>query len=385
MKSTWNGRGVWAIAFLFTRSLLAQPPAQGPAPATANAFSFYPAAITGVIEQTVRTILNEQNAAFQTDPKYRAHITYSYQSWSPYMAPTTHLDRPNEFAAHTRYIFTYTVRDMKANIGGVFLPYLFDRTLTQSISVQTTCDGWHRGQGTLRHAVTPSPLYLEGDHTFPEDAFGFLMLQLIPNYIDSQIRKRTANITQALQTMSTSTACNTLGVATKAAGFPSDSIQHDIFPAPPRTSGLTAPITVRVVKVKRLRLRNVLGALVGDPVETPNFELWAGHSVLSLDMTPLTEEQTWFPPANTVSTPVPGGSSLLVLIANLLHTAGTREDHSWVAYAKTSNYGNGTQTFYIMRNWLDPARVTGEKPAPRTGKAYEVTVQITAPQSTVTQ
>lgn len=369
-----------AAFFLATTSAFAQPPAQGPRQATPNANSLPTSIITGAVMSKVNEVVTNLNASLATNPSYRAVITASQQNWSPYMLPSKHLDQPNQVFAKSPYIVTLKVTDIKAKIGGVFVPYPFSRTITQSIDVHTTCEGWYNNTGKITFTTEVDPPYLEGDHSFAEDAIGFLLLNLIPGYVDSQIRAGLSNVGGAIVTTSTPLACASLGVAMKAMGFPYDSIQYD----PPKpilvNSALLPQATVRVVQVKRLAVRDISGNMVGDPLESPELEFWAGHSALHLQMTPLSEGQTWIPQGNaTASTPAPGSNQLLVLIGHLLHNGGIKEESSYVTYSSSTNWGHGTQTFQIMRSWFEPSPIRGGKPVKRTMPAYQVTVQISIP------
>ncbi|MBI4908207.1 MAG: hypothetical protein HY820_31565 [Acidobacteria bacterium] len=379
-KMTLAAAAAVLLATITPSHLSAQPPAQGPAPASSNANDLGVDLITAVVRNKVKETVATTNANLATNPSYRAVLSPSQQHSLPYMRLSTYLDRPNQFYANVPYHITYKVTGIKAKIAGVWVPYPFSRTLSQTINVQTTCEGWYTGKGTLALTALIERPYLEGDHSFIEDAIGFLLMNFIPDYVDSQIRGALSGMTGAVIPSSVPLPCATLGVATTAMGFSFDSIRFDPPNALQVNTAFLPKITVRVVQVKRLTVHKLTGEVVGDVVETPELEFWAGHSVTGLQMASMVEGQTWFPSvASSVPTPVPSGTGLLVLIGNLLYNGGIREDNSYATYSKATNYGNGTQTFNVMKTWFDPPLLPGGKPVKRTAPGYQITVQISVP------
>ncbi|MFN7934112.1 MAG: hypothetical protein U0R19_12350 [Bryobacteraceae bacterium] len=371
------------VALMVAATLGAQPPAQGPAPATVNAHSLPITAITGKVMEIVNGIVADQNAALATDPNYRAVISVTPTIYSPAMVSTANLDRPNEFAALTPYFLSYKVTGLKANVAGVWVSYPFDRTLYQSIYVQTTCDGWYKGRGVLKHVTRAEAPTLDTDHTFLEEAFSFLLVNRLPTYIDQQMTLRLANIPAIVAEVPTTNACNTLGVSTKAQGFPFDTINYDAFPVIPQVAPNS--LTVTLLQVKRLPLKRLSGQPVYDPVEEPALEFWADFANLHFNLPPMVENQVWFAPAKaTVTVPVPPSSRQLVLIGNMVYDGGNSEDASWVSFGKSADFGNGVKVFRIMKNWFEPAP-KGGRPIKSTGPGYEVTVRIATPVTSTTQ
>lgn len=229
----------------------AQPPAQGPAPSTPKAFSLTVTSLTGQVMAIVNQVVAEQNALLANDPAYRAVISVTPTVYSPAMISTSNFDRPNEFAASTPYMLNYKVTGMQAKVAGQWISYPFERNLFQSLSVQTTCDGWYQGRGALRHLARANPPVLDTDHSFLEEALSYLLVNRIPSYIDTQIKARLANLPVIAAEVPSGNACSTLGVHTRAMGFPYDTIEYDVFPVI-STPGFTSNITVTVLQVKRL-------------------------------------------------------------------------------------------------------------------------------------
>lgn len=378
--------GLMAVAALSLNLLnpvtvLAQPPAQGPATPSAKANSLPVSLITNIVMNTIDDKVAAKNAELSVDPKYRAHISVSKQEWSPYMLSTTDHDRPNQFFVNKPYIITYTVSDIKANIGGVWVPYPFDRTITQSIDVHTTCEGWYTANGKLTFTSSVQPAYLDGDHSFGEEVFGFLLLNLIPGYVDSQVRGALSNFPVGNSTTTSPFSCSSLGVSTDSQNPNFDAILfdpgHTIF----HPVGIPVPsITARVVKVERLALHARDGGPVYNTVEDPTLTFWAGHSEIQLDLPQMVEGQVWLPQGRaTVTTEVPAANTQLVLIGSMNYDNLSGEDNGWIAFGSNTNFGNGTRTFNVMKVWFELPTTKGAKPLRRVGAGYAITVQISAP------
>src|SRR5438094_611496 len=120
----------------------AQPPAQGPAAASQDAQSVPVAALTGSLLTIINAQVATENAALAVDPSHRAVISAAIQAHTPYMTTTTHTNKPNQFYADVPFTVTYHVSNIQANVFGVWIPYPFDRDITQDIELQATCEGW---------------------------------------------------------------------------------------------------------------------------------------------------------------------------------------------------------------------------------------------------
>jgi len=254
--------------------------------------------------------------------------------------------------------------------------YPFSRTISQSIDLQVSCEQWYTGNGTLTVTAIAQPAYLEGDHSFLEDAVGFLLTSAIPDYVDNQIRQALHSFPSGITSNTTPFACSTLGL--KPGADPSI-----LFDAPARRViiGLLTPqITVQVMQVRRLTTRDLNGNSVYYPVEYPNLELYAGNSSIHLDLPPMVEGQVFVPASNAVvQTPAPPDTGQLVLIGNITYDNNGIEDTGFIVFGKNSNFGNGTQTLTPPKTWSGPSPLKGGKPVWYRSGGYEVLLKINSP------
>src|SRR5262249_50736227 len=71
--------------------------------------------------------------------------------------------------------------------------YPFSRTVSQSIDVYISCQGWQTGTGNLVATTVVSQAYMDADHSLLDDTlFGIPWNNLIPSYVDSKIRSSLA-------------------------------------------------------------------------------------------------------------------------------------------------------------------------------------------------
>ena len=359
----------------------AQPPAQGPPPASQNAQSVQVSDLTGVLDAVITAKVAAENAKLAKDPSHRAVLSHSLDQHIPTMGPTNYPNRPNQFFADIAYTVTYHVTNIEANIAGIWVSYPFDRTLTQEIDIETTCEGWSTGSGAITFTVVAQTPYLQGDHSFLEEAIGALLLEIIPDDIDSAIRGSLGDFAGGSTTISNGAACRSLGVATTLQGNPSDLITYDPpFRVPP---GSTPPpsITVRVTKVRRLQLLNAEGQPVYNPIELPHIDFYAGFTHLQVQVPPMVQGQTVvLTNDNTIETPLPENSELLVVIASV--SSGNDDlnaDSGFATFGRSSGFGNGTDLIVTPKHWTQPVRQVGAKPVTATGPGYEITFEVSTP------
>ncbi|HJT86593.1 MAG TPA: hypothetical protein VJ732_02030 [Bryobacteraceae bacterium] len=352
---------------------LAQPPAQGPAQPSPNALTLEGSGITAILQNNINQGVAAANASLAANKNYHATISWSSDTWFPYMLQTQYKDRPNEFYVNKPFILTFDVSNISAKVAGVWVSYPFDRTISQSINVQIFCEGWQNGKGVLTYKAVFDPPYLDPDHSVLED---FLGLDFVPNYVDSKIQGALGSFPAGTQNTSTGQACYSLGVPTPAA----DAYEVDLQPTH-RVVVATLPfseMTVRILQVTRLTLHNRYG-VVYEQVETPHLDFWAGWSRLHLDLPPMVEGQAYVPTTNAVlQTPVPPDSGQLVLIADMTYDGVSQEDSTFAVFGKSGNFGNGTQSIPTPKTWSEPP-VNGGKPIFVTGNGYQLVVQIVSP------
>src|SRR5438105_4200131 len=130
----WTGAGTIASA-------QNAPPAQGPPAASQSASTLPVSAITTTLMKTINDGVAAENASLAVDPNHRATLSASYQTWPPVMTQTQYTDRPNERIASIYYIVTYKVSNISGKVLGFWVGYPFDRTITQSIEIQVSCNG----------------------------------------------------------------------------------------------------------------------------------------------------------------------------------------------------------------------------------------------------
>jgi len=325
---------------------------------------------------------------FISRPEAGAIISVSKTRYSPWMYATQYSDRPNQNVALTTYSLTYNVSGIFGCSGGVCVDYPFSRTLGQSIDIYTSCQNYWTATGVLTQTTVISAPVLDTDHSLLEDTIGGILFNnVIPNFVDSEIRAAlggaSGTISGPIPSLATGTiACNRLGVFTFPGDPKSDAITFDFIR--PRVLLAAAPqITVQVTQVRRLPLHYLDGSPIYYPTESPRLELYAGHSKLVVSLPQMVENQTFFVGSGgTVSIPAP--SDQLVLVANMRDDTHNTLDSTYAVFDKTSNFGNGTQLItspkvYFM---LDP-RIS-RKPIIMYGKGYEITLRISAPFSSPT-
>lgn len=368
---------IWTIAPT-TAGAQGAPPAQGPPPASENTGFLVDWFITPDLEQTVDQKVAEKNLDLASASDYRASIAVSYRRWSPVMVQTAYTDRPNERYAKVTYMITYKVSGIKAKIGGVWVPYPWDRTITQTVDIGIFCRGWHTGTGALMMRAQPSPAYLSGDRSFSEQAFAFFLTSALPNHVDSKIRA--ALDSYAASSSVTDKPCNALGRYANLENPQFDMIYYDFNPPPfnmPHAVSVLSEVSVRVAQVRRLQERTFKGEVVYNAVETPTLELWAGHSLLVVPLPPMAENQVFTPTANNVvSTPRPPVNKQLVVIGSM-HDGLSQVDSTFLVFDKSTEFGHGTRVLTTPKHWWEWDQLRS-KPIQIRGKGYEVTLEISS-------
>lgn len=359
----------------------ANPPAQGPPPASPKAQSLKVADLTSVVEALVTGKVDQENVNFANSKSYRALIQASFVQQTPHMTTTNYPNKPNEFIADITYNVTYQVSQIQANIAGVWISYPFTRTLTQQIDVEHGCEGWSTGSGVISTTIVSGPVFLLGDHSFAEEAFGVLLLEEIPQYVDSQISSALAAFAASSTTLSNGAACRSLGVSTIAAGNQVDLVTYD--PPVKEGPGSVPPpnITVRVTQVHRLQVLDADGQPVYNQVELPHIDIYAGFTHLLLQVPPMTQGQTVsLTSDNTLETPIPPNPELLVLIASVSSgNDNVNADSAFATFGPSSGFGNGTDVLYTPKHWIQPVTQMGGKQVSATAPGYEITFEIATP------
>src|SRR5882724_11017558 len=144
--------------------LLAQsyPPAQGPLPPPA---SDHPQElqIRLLVDAQVRAAIDDKlngppdingvksiNAQLAERNDVHALVSASsFTAFQPYMTQTQYPDRPNSNYLLMRYMVGLMVSHISYNLGGAWIGYPWDRSLSVSLEVGIYCDHWETGAGKV--------------------------------------------------------------------------------------------------------------------------------------------------------------------------------------------------------------------------------------------
>ena len=357
----------------------ANPPAQGPPPASSHAQSLKVSDWTSVVQAVVTGTVDKENANLANSNSYRALIQATAVQQTPIMTTTNYPNQPNEFVAQISYNVTYQVSQIQAHTALGWVSYPFDRTLTQQIDVYHGCEGWSTGSGAISTTIFSGPLFLQGP-SLAEEVFNILLLEVLPQYISSQINSTLGAFAASTATFGNGAACRSLGVLTTAADNNDDLVTYD--PPVHVWPGSVPPpnITVRVTQIHRLQVLDADGKPVYNPIEQPHIDIYAGFTHLLLEVPPLTQGQTvTLTTNNTLETPIPTNPEVLVLIANV--SSGNDDvnaDYSFRTFPG-SGFGNGTEVMYTPKHWVQPVTQTGGKQVSATAPGYEITFEISTP------
>jgi len=361
-------------------------PPQGPAPASGNTVIPVDLFLSSQVYGTIDAAVKKNNDSHQHGHT-GTFIKATKTRYSPWMYATQYSDQPNESVARTSYLITYGLSDISYCTSSGCISYPFSRTVSQAIDIDISCEGFYTGTGTLTATNRVAKAYLEPDHDLLEDTLGGILWgNIIPNLVDSAITGQLRNLYYGTNSAPIKDihgqpiSCNRLGVTASPNQPNWETINYDYI-RPIRGPFTGVPqIAVRVLQVRRLTLHNRNGE-VGDPLENPTLVLWAGWSRISIPLGPMSEGQVYTVPASSpaVFAPMPPINDQLVLIANMVYRGN--EDSTFDIFDKSINYGSGTQKFNTPKIWFELDPQISRKPIEFRGDAYEVTLQITVPQS----
>lgn len=345
-----------AAAVIFTGApALAQPPAQGPASPSPNAFPFQHSGVTNILTNA----LNQAMASVSKKLPSILSLSYSYDTWPPSLFQTQFQDRPNEFYVKIPYILSYTAS----------VPVLGGLTFTQALDVDFYCEGWQTGTGvlTIRQVLYP-PYFDQNQFSIPAD-----ILQ-IPSLVNPIVQSALANFPSGTSTTTTGQACYSLGAS-------GDAYLVDLQPTTHHLAG--AATALQEMSVRVLQVSRSMSAAY-EALEKPSLYLWAGYSTMRLGLPPMVPGQTFVPTTNAViQTPVPPSNGQLVLIADITYSDMTQEDSNFAVFSSSSNFGAGTQKLSTFKSWFMPAQ-NGNKPYKVSVDGYDITLQITGPPNSFT-
>jgi hypothetical protein len=379
---------LFSAALLFNAPLIAQPPAEGPAPTGDPYKSFSMGIILNGFEQTVQKTLDSVNANIQAKKNstgISARVSYSYIDFPASLEATLYPDRPNENQVHVPLMVTYSVTGISYH----GIPY-FDRNIYETIDMYSSCHNWTTGQGYLQIAFTLQPPYQDG-YSFGEDVLDFFITNTLSSYIDGRIAGNFQ--IGGTQIIPVNTApCNCLGVTpgTESQNHYKDGeVRFDY--KRPRTvvTGATAinRETVTISSITRLVARDNTNAVLYQPAEDVSLQVYVNESLKSFNLGPMKEGDTKQLPNATVSFPVPGDDGMVVIIVNLIQNSYNYEkDTGFGVYTKTDRFGGGAQQISTPKYyWQKAQRLPGggmSKPFKITVQGYEVSMQINLPSNT---
>jgi len=118
-------------------------------------------------------------------------------------------------------------------------------------------------------------------------------------------------------------------------------------------------------------------------VEAPALDVYANYQHYYVPLQSLQEGQQVALNAPPLVLNRPGDAESLVLITNVIQNVavGTQPtDSAFRVFDKGTNFGNGTQTIRIKKTYWQPPRPPINKPLAVQVDAYELTLQVNAPQ-----
>ena len=371
--------GVLAQAF-------AQPPAQGPDAPGANANSLPTSLLTGILKTKVEEVLATTNAELAARTDFRARISYSFTEYAPHITTTQYTDRPNQRFVRIPYIFTYNVTNMQKNTAIGWISYPFSRKITQSVEINVTCNRWFLSTGEISIAAHGDPPYLDPNHSISEQALNIFVNGWLADTIDSRIRTQLRNLGFATDSIGLGGACNTLGVATTAQGFPFNSVEYKKVSRPRFDLPRLDDVTVKILKVKRLRARDASGQPLYNASENVDVDFYVnqqGGFAGSFTMVEGSEAAITHAPIRFRR---PSNSQNVVLIFNVRQTGSPfTVDSNFTVHTAGQNFGHGTHTVQVYKSYWMPPRPPIYKPFKVNVPAYEITFEINAPQIVIQQ
>lgn len=355
------------------------PPAQGPDAPGPNASSLPAAVITGMVKAKVEEALAKINADLAEREDVRAKLAYSFTEYQPRIVSTQYEDRPNQRYVKIPYIFTYTVYDMQKHTAVGWIGYPWTRKISQSIDINISCNGWFTRFGQLAVSGDIDPPYLEAGHSISEQAVWAFVNGWLPDHIDSQIRQLLRNMNTSFTSTGLNLPCNRLGVATVSQGFPFNSIEYSVNRFGHFDIPLPDDITVRVLKIKRLRARANGQPLYHD-TEDITVDFYVNQQPGTLGTFTMNEEQEAPITNSSIRLHRPGQNGNLILIFNVRQNDNPfTVDSDFQVYTSATNFGRGVRTIQVFKSYWQPPRPPLNKPLKVQIAAYEITYEIVAP------
>lgn len=368
---------------------VAPPPLGPPAPTDPKKDMSIYGFLTPLVKGHVGKALTDVNALIAKRTDIRAQISLrDFKVWSPWLDATQYADRPNERFVRVPYLMMFHAHNIQKNTSGGWVGVPGERDISQAIDMLTFCNNWQTGQGRLKVVSNIQRPYLEDNQGALEEVVNFFVNNTLTSYIDNEVRKQ---LTQPPDiSVDLLGQCDALGAYAGLTTDPTDDIvQYSYHQKLTKVAGIAAAtgleqITIKLLSLKRLAAHNLQGAVLYQPVEAPALEFYANYQHAYAPLSPLQEGQQLTLNVPPLMLNRPEGSNLLVLISNIIQNVSIGSqptDSAFRVFDKATNFGNGIQTIRIQKPyWVQGNPMTGGKPSKVYVDAYELTLQVNAPQ-----
>jgi len=282
---------------------------------------------------------------------------------APYRSATEYTNRPNQYYVKMPLGIAIKIK----------IPVTSDRMIYIPLDLNTSCENWYTGKGSVRIVAQTGPPSIEGGNIIEE-------IVRVKDYINNLI-KSNLSLPGAIAVPLPSLGCTTIGVSP---GEPPDYrfgfIAFDP-PTPPRrpvVTGIraTPKLEVTFLKLKRLRARTIGGDVLYQPTENIVLETYANHTARqssTLTMSENDEVNLNFPPFALKHS----GLDALVVIANASQQPiGQTEDSAFAVWPRSASFSPGTHTLKITKRYTQPPGPGRPKPLIVTVPAYELTYSV---------
>ena len=369
-----------SFIILFSTTLSAQPPVQGPPPAPDPYQSIGVGIITLLLKGSIKQTVDSANAKISRESgstDVKAKLSFTHKIFKPGMSVTTFTDRPNENVVRIAYMVEYNVTDISYK----GIPY-FSRKINQSITVFVSCKNWFTNNGAVNIAANIDKPFLD-NASFSEQALNFFIGNTLLDFVSSKIRQ---TLPAAFKTSTNwpNSTCNCLSVKP---GDPPQYESGEIKYALKKT--IKPPIeiafnqvTVALKSIKRLKARDESNGILYAPNEDIQISFYANQTLRVTSVTQIKEEEQRNLSVPNIVLPRPGSDGLVVLISNVEQSNFTK-DSRFVVFNKSNNFGNGVQKLVIQKSyWRKPQKLPNgqmTKPIEVKVNAYELAIEINAP------
>lgn len=337
------------------------PPPLGPASYRSDQKQIGVGLMTSMVKTKVEEILTETNNNIKAQGKnIRLELT-SISVSVPSRAATQFSDRPNQW-------FVRLPLGVKIK---VVIPYVSDRTIYLPVDINSSCENWHTGRGTLQIIAKPGPASIEGGNIL-EEIVG------IKDYVDNQIKSRLPRLGFVNASGSNPPQCSTIGYSP---GAPPDyRFGFIAYDAPPRIRPIIGTIALPTVevtfqKLKRLSARGRNGAILYNQAENIVLETYANHDFRQSSVLTMREGDEIS--LNLTPSKASAGAEMLIVLANIKQqTDNGIPDSNFATTMQSANFSPGTHTLQITKHYVIPPSGQNRKPIHIRVPAYELTYTV---------